>query len=336
MKRILSILTAAAVTSLLFSSCMKDEKPYPVPGKPVSEGAFELQNGQVRMGEDYETQIYYSFTTGMVKSDAFKSWDICFSTDATNSEMWLNGGKAVLVYPTGVTDYASVVSKNNVASNAWKFDMPTGIAGKSALGLLTSQNHIGEVLIVDGGENLFFKVQVLEATATGYKIKTGPLEATAGSETLLTKDDNYNAIYFSFNNGVVTPEPPKKDWDVLFVRYRTVYYHYNPDGSDLPYLVNGVLTNPYKTKSAGDSTKAYDFYSFGLDDAAKFDIREDRDAIGFDWKTVNINTKQYTVNPKRLYVVEDQNGGLWKLHFVGFYDDQGKGGSPKFEYQRLK
>lgn len=322
--------------AFLFSSCMKEDKPYPKPEVPAQEGNFQVQNSQVKMGENYETQIYFSFTTGIVSTSNYKSWDVSFSTDAENSELWLNSGKPVQVYATGNTNYSAIVTKGTIAANAWKYDAPTGLAGKSGLGLLTASNHVGEVLIVDGGENIFFKLQVLEVNAGSYKIKAGPLEAAAGSEYTITKDPNFNFIYFSFNNGIVAPEPPKKDWDILFTRYRTVYYGYNPDGSDFPYPVNGVLTNPYKTRSAGDTLKSYEFYKFTLENASDFTLRSDRDVVGYNWKTVNINTGQYTVKPKSIYLVEDQNGSLWKLHFVNFYDSDGKKGSPQFEYQRLK
>jgi len=335
MKRILSFLIPAAVTTLLFSSCMKKETPYPVPTAPETEGEFKVLNNQVKVGENYETQIYFSLTNGPVSTSNYKSWDISLTTDA-ESELWMNGGKSVQIYPTGSTNYAGIVSKSGIPSNAWKVDYPTGAKGKSGLGILTGQNHIGEVLVVDCGENIFYKLQILEATATGYKIKAGPLEATVGSETNLVKNEDYNFVYFSFTAGVVTPEPPKKDWDILFTRYRTLYYGYNPDGSDFPYPVNGVLTNPYKTKSAGDSLKSYDFYTFSLEDAETYNIRADRDAIGYNWKSVNINTGQYTVKPRSIYLIEDQNGALWKLHFVNFYDADGKKGSPQFEYQRMK
>jgi hypothetical protein len=336
MKRLLPLLTVAITTTFLFSSCMKEEKPYPVPEPPKSEGEFKVLNSQVKMGEDYGTQIYFSFTTGQAYTSSVKSWDVSFTTGADDNEMWMNSGKPVLIYPTGNTNYAAIITKGGIATNAWKYDSPSGLTGKSGLGILSNQNHVGEVLIVDGGENIYFKLQILEVTATQYKIKAGPLEATTGSEYTLTKDDNYNFIYFSFNNGIVTPEPPKKDWDILFTRYRTVYYKYNPDGSDFPYPVNGVLTNPYKTQSAGDSTKSYEFYPFSLENANAFTLRSDRDVIGYNWKSVNINTGQYTVKPKSIYLVKDQNDALWKLHFVNFYDSEGKKGSPQFEYQRLK
>jgi hypothetical protein len=315
---------------------MKDEKPYPKPEVPNQEGNFKVQNSQVTMGENYETQIYFSMTTGVVSTSNYKSWDLSFSTDASNSELWVNSGKPVQVYPTGSTNYSSVVTKGTIAANAWKYDAPSGLTGKSGLGLLTAANHVGEVLIVDGGENIYFKLQVLEVNAGSYKIKAGPLEAAAGSEYTLTKDQNYNFIYFSFNDGIITPEPPKKDWDILFTRYRTVYYGFNPDGSDFPYPVNGVLLNPYKTRGASDSVKRFDFYTFTMENASSYTLRSERDIIGYNWKSVNTNTSVYTVNPKMMFLVEDQTGALWKMHFVNFYDAQGKKGSPQFEYQRLK
>lgn len=337
MKRIFSLLVPVAASIFLFSSCMKKEQPYAIPPVPVQEGDFKILNSQVNMGDDYLTQIYFSFTRGQVATSSFKDWDLSFSTGAENSEVWMNGGKQVLIYPTGSTNYSEIVTKGNTTASGWKYDAPSGVIGKSGLGLLSGSNHIGEVLIIDGGEGVFFKLQIVEATTTEYKIKAGPLQSAVGSDYTLTKDEDYNFIYFSFNNGIVTPEPPKKDWDILFTRYRHVYYGLNPDGSDFPYLVNGVLTNPYKTQSASDSTKGYDFYAFTLENAELFNIRADRDAIGFNWKSVNTNTGQYTVKPKSIYLVKDQNDALWKLHFVNFNDPAtGKKGSPQFEYQRLK
>lgn len=332
MKRLLSFVLSA----LVLSSCMKEEKPYTKPIIPEQEGEFQLKNNQVRMGEDYETQIYFSLTNGPVASNHFRDWDIKFTTGADNGELWMNGGKEVLIYPTGNKNYEAVTALGTIPATAWKYDNPNGLSGKSGLGILSDQNHIGEVLIVDDGDQIYSKLQIVEITADHYKIKTGPLEASAGSEYTLTKDNDYNYVFYSFSKGIVKPEPPKKDWDLLFTRYRHVYYEYNPDGSDMLYLVNGALTNPYKTTSGKDGKSYDDFYTFSLTNAEGFTLKPDVDVIGFDWKTVNINTGQYTVNPKAIFVVKDQQEGLWKLHFVSFYDENNKKGSPRFEYQRLK
>lgn len=333
MKKLIYLASVAALSTLVFSSCMKEEKPYALSEVPDG-GEYKIQNKQVTIGEDYATQVYFSLTNGQVSSGNFKMWDISFSTGAS-PELWMNGGKEVLIYPTGNKNYAAVTTVGDIPATSWKYDDPSGLPGKSGLGVLSTENHVGEVLIVDDGDETYFKLQIVEITPTQYKIKVGPLESAAGNDVSLDKDENYNAVFYSFTGGIVKPEPPKKDWDVLFTRYRHVYYKYNPDGSDYLYLVNGVLTNPYKTQS-GDDTKGYEFYDFTLADAEKYTLKANRDMIGFDWKVVDINTGGYTVVPKAIFVIKDQQDALWKLHFIGFYDGNGKKGNPSFEYQRLK
>ncbi len=323
--RLLTVITAA----LLFSSCQKEEKAYPLPPKG------DALNAQVSIGEDYETQVYFSLTGGQVATNKYRDWDLAFTTGADNSELWMNGGKGTLIYASGKTDFSATIDKNTIPGNAWVYDNPSGLSGESGLGLLQDKGHIGEVLVVNDGDGNFFRVQVTAASATEYKMQVAPLAATSGTTVTLTKDDKYNHVYYSFAQGVIQVEPQKTDWDILFTRYRHVYYKYNPDGSDMLYAVNGVLTNPYKTQAGDDSTKSYDFNAFSKADAETFKLHPNVDIIGFDWKVVNINTSQYTVNPKAVFVVKDQKDVLWKIHFVGFYDAQGKKGNPQFEYQNF-
>ena len=335
MKRILSLVTVIMLSSIVLSSCMKDEKPYAVPKAPESGGEFDIKNNKVTMGEDYGTQIYFSFSGGQVATSNYKVWDIAISNKTDSAELWMNGGKMVLIYPTGLTNFSDITDVNNVTDDAWRYDNPSGLSGESGLGLLTNSNHVGKVLLVDDGEGSYFKLQILEITSASYKIKVGKITDIAGKEVVLQRDENYNFAFYSFADGVIKPEPPKKDWDVLFVRYRHVYYAYNPDGSDMLYYVNGAITNPYKTLS-GAYPEKHDFYSFGLEKAEALEMLPNRDNIGFDWKSVNINTGQYTVQTENIFVIKDQNEWLWKLRFVNFYDENNKKGSPQFEFQRLK
>jgi hypothetical protein len=335
MKSVLFSIALLIGGTLLLPSCMKEEKPHAIPEIPQKDGDFEIKSNQVHLGEDYKMYAYYSLENGPIVTGNIDKWDLAFSTD--RNEMWLNGGNGNLVYATGGTNYSSVTQvPTGIKQSEWKFDYPTGLPGASALGLLSATNHIGEVLIVNVGGLINFKIQIVEANDNQYKIMAGPLEAATGTEYLLDKNQDYNNVFFSFNDGIITVEPPKKDWDILFTRYQHIYYKYNPDGSDMAYFVTGVLTNTYKTESGVDSINTYDFYSFNLDNAASYTLLPNRDIIGFDWKSVNINTSAYTVNPKKVYVIKDQKDELWKFRFVGYNDDNGKKGSPKFEYQRLK
>src|SRR5690606_33204022 len=105
------------------------------------------------------------------------------------------------------------------------------------------------------GENQ--KMRILAGTDSTYTIEWGPLES-AGEPTVvhLTKDDDFNYIYFSFADGTVNPEPPKTTWDVVFTRYRPMVYH-NDFQTYVPYPASGVLLNPYKTHGAADSTTPF-------------------------------------------------------------------------------
>ncbi len=329
MSAILSRLFPIITAALLFSSCQKDEKPYAVPPKG------DAKNAQVSIGEDYETQVYFSMTKGQIAANKYRDWDISFTTGTEKSELWMNGGKGVLVYPTGKTDFATAIDPGTIPANGWIYDNPSGLSGASGLGLLAETGHIGELLVVSDGEGNYYKLQVTAASATQYSLMAAPVTATSGTAVTLTKDDQYNYVYYSFTKGNLQVEPPKTEWDILFTRYRHVYYKYNEDGSDFLYYVNGVLTNPYKTESGDDSTRAYDFNAFGKTDAEAFRRYPNVDVIGFDWKVVNITTGQYTVKPKAVFVVKDQHDVLWKLHFVGFYDGDGKKGNPQFEYQNF-
>jgi len=327
MKALFKIFGGFLLAIFLFTSCEKKEKPYPLP--PPGNA----QTARVDIGPDYANEIFFSFSDGMISTGKFASWDIALNTDPDQNELWLNGGKNVLIYPTGQSSFTYQLPPG-LSEKDWKYDQPSQLPGQSGLGRLSPQNHMNELLIVRLAEK-DYKLKITEATPAQYTIEVGDMAATQGTSVVLPKDTQYNFIYFSFADGIVRPAPPKTKWDIVFTRYRTVFKGLNPDGSDMPYLVNGVLTNPYRTTAGDDSSHNYDFNTFSLEDAEKFTQYPDRDIIGYDWKLVNIQTAEYTVLPKRIFVVKDQNGGLWKLHFVSFYGPDGTKGMPQFEYKRL-
>jgi len=334
MKAAFRLLVLVVSCSLLFAACEKKEQPHPLP--PPADAL----NAQVVMGQDYDMQVFFSFENGVIASSRNDSWDISFTNTTGINELRTNGGREVQLKATGITDFGVV---KDTAAGTWLYDDPSGLEGSSGLGDLVNNGHLNEVLLVkmsylDGNDKKrvrLYKLQVTEINDDQYVIRTDTITGTAGTSVTLKRDQEYNFCYFSFKDGVVNPEPPKAEWDFVLTRYLHIYRKYNPDGSDFPYLVNGALLNPYQTTAGDDSTKNIDFASFTLADAEKFTLYPNRDVIGFDWKTVDINTSQYTVLPGRIFVIATQRNELWKLHFVSFYKD-GKRGSPQFEYKRLR
>lgn len=311
-----------------FCSCLKKEGPWPLP----DPGQASVD--EVDIGNDYATQIYYSFNNGIVKTNRYDLWDIAFDINNNNPELWMNGGKNLLIWPTGQSDF-SFSLPSNANQKTWIYDQSSMKPGESGLGTLSPTNHLQELLFVRIGLQ-YYKLKILEVTNTHYVIQAGSKEDQVGTIYNIEKNDRYNFAYFSFQNGIVQPEPDKEEWDMLFTRYRTIFEGLNTDGSDLPYLVNGILINTYNTLGASDSTREFEFNQFHLADAESFTLSNERNAIGYNWKSVNINTGEYTILPKRMLLLQDQHQQLWKFHFVSFYDENGQRGKPKFEYERLK
>jgi hypothetical protein len=336
MKYIHPILSAL-VLSFFLLSCEKKETPYPMPAKPVlSDSTYEAE---VTLGSDYKTQAYFSFTNGLVKTSPFEEWDINFTTDATDNELRVNGGKFNLIYLTEATNMSDVDASYTTEANKWKYDKPSGLPHTTGLGILNDSDVLGKVLIVQIGSSNSnrYKMIIKEITPTTITIATTKgLNEHQETEHVLEKNTDYNFAFFSFENGIVTPEPPKKDWDIVFTRYRHIYEAYNQDGSDFLYPVTGVLHNPYNTLSAEDTANLHDFTAFNKETFEQtMSLVPNRDVIGFDWKNVDINTSKYTVNNKLVFVIKDQKNTLWKFHFFGFTNNAGENGTPKFRYERL-
>lgn len=313
--------------AFLASSCFKKEQALPLP--PQGDAASQA----IDIGNTYNMQVFYSFTNGIVKSDSFSTWDISFDVHPDQNELWLNGGSNILVYPSGQTDFNTTLPAG-LSTTQWLYDKPSGTFGNSALGKISVSNHLGEVLFLQVSTKVY-KLKIIEATANHYLIQVGNATDNIGTQIQLEKDQQYNFAYYSFASGIVQPEPEKTKWDMVFTRYRTIFPGLGANGSDLPYLVNGVLLNTYKTSGGSDSTKEYNFVDFGIQDTIYYPLSTKRDIIGYNWKKVNINTAEYTILPKRMFILNDQNGNLWKFHFVSFYDQNGDRGHPQFEYERL-
>ena len=64
-------------------------------------------------------------------------------------------------------------------------------------------------------------------------------------------------------------------------------------------------------------------------------VTKKQNEIGYDWKQYDQSSDQYTMVPKRVYLLKT-NGLIFKMKFVDFYNDQGKKGYPKLAWELLK
>ncbi len=331
-KKYINVFASMIISVVVLSSCFRKETPYPLPEKePI--GA-ETKEDNLDLGNQYINQIFYSLENGVVKTNAYTVWDLAFSTNDQN-EVWMNNGKNILLYLTDANDLTTITSVSGLDAKLWKYDDNTGLAGKSGLGFIDNNTHLNKVIIAKITNNIYYKFIIKESNATAYVINVAALDGTTGTEYTIPKDNTVNFVYFSFTDGVLNIEPPKTDWDIMFTRYRYIYKGYNQDGSDLLYLVTGVLSNPYNTLTAGDSVVFRDYNTFNKDSIASMQLVPNLDNIGWNWKTVDINTGNYVVNSKMIYVIKDQKENYWKFHFYSYVNNLGVKGNPHFRFEKL-
>jgi hypothetical protein len=301
------------------------------------------------MGAAYDKQLFYNFGSGQaVSSSDHGMWDLAFDAGADDRGVYINGGQekglnsqTVCIYNTHATSFDAVTNmpaglSPNSNAGGWHYDEVCYLPGRTAVGQWWDSGGASkkEVYLAQTSSGIQ-KFRILSADATQYILEWQSLWASgAPNRVQLTKDSAYNYLYFSFDKGIVMPEPPKHTWDIVFTRYRDTLYD-GQSGYWIPYIVTGILTNPYKTRAAADSVD--DFSSIDLAKAQSMPLYANRNVIGWDWKSYGLNsTGLYTVKRFKNYVVSTQKDQLYKLHFLDFYSSTGQKGAPSFEYERLK
>lgn len=330
MKGLLSLYFLSA--ALLFASCEKEDKPVSLPKKG------EAEYGNVEMGEDYTDQVFFDLETGrVVHMSEINSWHLAFDASVEGYHMYLNGGADVLIYNTGESDFRKVTSAPAATSKEWMFDRPCGLPDSTAVGNWRTAGGLSknEVYIVKlnptyDPDNLK-KIRLVYVSNTEYVLEYADIQETITHTISIPKDGRYNYSYFSFTDGgkVLQPDPPKDTWDIVFTRYRYVYYELD----NFPYMVNGVLLNPYNTTAAKDTSVS--FVDIDYTKVLNMQLSNHRDVIGFDWKEYNFDAERYEINKNKNYVIKNRKNQYYKLRFLDFYNKQGIKGSPSFEFQRV-
>jgi hypothetical protein len=251
---------------------------------------------------------------------------------------------AVLLYsPINTKNIYPPISKDfneipNLQDAEWEYDNPAGEWKGTAFGDwydTLSRKCQGYVYLIDRGQTAnprYKKLKFTNATTSNFSFVFANLDGSGANEYTVPKiaGRNYSYINFDDPNKIIDLEPEKENWDILFTRYRHVYYNTTPF---TPYSVTGVILNPNKVICAKDSTIGFE--NITAERLKEFEFTNRKDVVGFDWKRYDIDLNRYDVIRKYTYIIRDTKGFFYKLRFIDFYDEQGVKGAPKFETQRL-
>lgn len=308
----------------LFSSCEKDELPV------QKHSSGDVTTTQIELGSTYETQVYYSLSSNTIVSTNHKlAWDLGFEASKDGWHVKLNTGRGGAIAQTTETDFSKITSEKDLK---WKHDVSSGNLDSTAMGDYRNTNWVYVMdrgYDADGNHTGYFKFKVQVNSDNSYTIRFAELSSNSILERQVLKNEAVNFVCFSFEQKqVVNIEPPKESWDLFFGHYTHLFHE-----PYTPYLVTGVLLNPYKVVASKQNEIS--FSDITLKNSKDLELTPTADIIGYNWKVFDFKAASYTVFADSNWVIKDRLNRRFKFHFIDFYNEKGEKGSPKFEFQEL-
>jgi len=330
----MKFLTTFIILLFALTSCFEEDVMVP----PHDPG--DLMVGKVELTETYKYQVFFDLeTNSTVKQNLISEWDLGFETSDSGWHIILNTSKMMLAGNTGTTDFETVKSSSGLTMN---FDPSHGNLDSTAIGNwynLSGGNPVSleNVYVIDRGTDENYdlagekKVTFNFQDENTYVVRFANLNGSGEQTIVIPKDTSVNFVCFSFDKGIVEIEPNKTSWDLQFGKYSTLLF--TDVGDPYPYLVTGVLLNPYKTTASLDTIHQFEEVSFEIAEAQ--DLVAQRDIIGYEWKEYDFDNGMYQVTPEKIYILKNRIGFYYKMRFIDFYNSTGEKGFPTFEFLRL-
>ena len=335
-------------------ACDPNESIAPIP--PSDGDIIEPEVG----GPDQPNQVFIDLSTAKSTVVIKKAWDLAFST-GSDYRVTINYASYMSARATDenelskVTsdlvndDYMAEMATGPDCNTDW-VDDPSGNLNNTAIAEVALTEGENLVYVINRGyyENGgvstnrgFVKIQ-LTREGQNYVIKYGDIDDTSFDTHTIVKNDAFNFIFFSFDDGLVNVEPEKGLWDVVMTT-GTLLTAFGP-GELVPYNFKDLgLTNQNNINiKAVEITTEVAYDGFSLDDAKALELVSNRTGIGSSWRAYNGSQTDpgYTVVEDIFYVIEDPDQNFYKLKFTKMHcitaECAGERGYPEFTYELLK
>ena len=330
------LLVLFCLMGMVLTACFKEDEKVP----PHIAGDVKMDTAA--MTPLYKNQVFYDLGTGSAVSTVLKTdWDLGFASDSNGVRIILNSSNFMKAADMGIVPIGFPADTSGVT---WKFDKSDGNPDSSAImGWIipngSDTTYSRHLFVIDRGMdeqgNLRGLRQVIFDSLKGntFYFRFSNYNGTGLTSFSVSKQPGRNFAGFSFASGgqVKQVEPLRSDWDLKFTQYTTLLF--TDLGEAYPYLVTGVLINPYKVAVAIDETNA--FQDIKMANVSSYTFSSAEDQIGYDWKFYSFESGSYTVVTNKTYIIRDTEGFYFKLRFVSFYNQAGEKGYPVFEFQEL-
>ena len=322
---------------LLLTSCFEEDEAV-LPHEPG-----DVETAMIAMTKNYANHVFFDLGPEKDVLTAGKlNWDLGFEPGPAGWRIYLNTTRFMQAALSGNPAFESVKDTSGLV---WNFDTSSGNPDSTAFGpwyTVIGQDTVPKQLVYvldlgfDAMGNMlgFRKLQITGWSRTSYTIRYARLDGSDEMTATIPKESDRDIICYSLRNHKIESDvrPASSQWDLWFTQYTTLLY--TLDGTPYPYLVTGVLTNRF-AGAAAVRVQGHTFAEINYDIAQGLTFEDKADAIGYDWKYYDFNAASYSVDPELTYVVRTVDGELFKLRFIGFYNNLGEKGYPTIEYQRL-
>lgn len=319
--------------ALILSSCLKDEKPIKLP-PPTGSKIITIN-----MWKDYSRNVFLNLYTGDTVGRPMYDWDLRFETFRANTDVWmkahLNTAKDCRIYPVSnvAFDKITMVEKDSLKNTV------EDVAFEITIG---QSNPLPAIYLLDRGgkypDNLRYKkLSITNPSGFLPLIHFANIDGTDSSTISINPTINYTEYEFASLEkvGKVWKFSPG-EFQLNFCRYKTMVYAL---GVNIPYAVTGCLNNYLRNGDRCGIVKdsITPFSKFSLFDAMVLQFSPGIGDIGYNWKgfDFDLSAGSYSIHTNWTYIIYSQKGGIFKLRFLDFYNENKEKGFPKIEFQRL-
>lgn len=306
-------------------------------GAIVSSGAsMTLQGGEGTSSA--VNSVFVDFSGNEQTVVARNSWSLGFYCgDEFAVKINNTTGSSAKQYDIALTDIistdAAAVYSDELTfgrlNEGGSFDVIDPIDGNLSNNVIKANNtYIVQLGSSATGESKLYKVKVIQ-TANGYSLQYAASESASVKTVEITKDANYNFIYYSFGSAsIVNVEPEKAKWDI-----RWSYQTYT--AGTIPYnFADFVVINYLEGVAAAQIlTSTISYADFKVSDIESVEFSSDVNIIGSSWRAGGGPSTAPAVRTDRFYVIKDSSGNIYKLRFTSLGAVRGY---PEIEYALVK
>ena len=301
------------ISLIAFSSCEKDDG-----------GKLVTKNETVTMGTGYANDIYYRLSDGLSTTVSRTNWDIGFSVSSREASILVNNSSGVVLkeYPgevlawvSGAVDTAGYKGWSELynSDTTWTigaFNMNATEHPNYGWGEYSAITHnlagVAMYIIKTRAGNCYkIWIENKLSVSQTYSVKYSNLNGENEHSVVIdAAGKNKNFVYYSIDdNSLVDREPDTDKWDLVFTKWID---------NTIQYPVTGVLQNFDITASdvTSEDPEATEFPVDGF--------KTDISTIGADWKSFNMNTMSYEIDPVRVFFVKDLNDKVYRIIFTSF------------------